>query len=153
MLGLQSAELGCVAIAFAAQQLAKPPFALAGGNVRMKSSDIKVSKPRSEHLDPPPTHAADVEIDEVDICNPTHPLFGRRFRVHRRCNRPGSKHYVQVFYTEEILLRIPVSALTEPLEPPTKLSLASVADLVSTFRVATACPQPKPLSGPLSQKP
>ncbi len=46
MLGLLSAELGFVAIAFAAQQLSKAFFALAGGNVRMKSSDIKVSKPR-----------------------------------------------------------------------------------------------------------
>lgn len=56
-----------------------------------------------------------------------------------------------VFYTQEILLRIPSSALTEPQEPPTKLTLESMAELVSTFRVATSsCPPKKPLSGPPS---
>ena len=47
MLGPLSDELGCIAIAFAAQQLAKAFFALAGGNVRMKATDIEVSMPKS----------------------------------------------------------------------------------------------------------
>ena len=106
----------------------------------------------SAHLNTPPTNSPDTDIDEVDICDPTHPLFGRRFRVQRRCNRPGGVPFLHVFYTEEILLRIPASALTVPLEPPTKLTLASVADLVSTFRVATACPSQNPPSGLPSQK-
>lgn len=106
---------------------------------------------RTPHLNTTPTESADVGIEEVVIHNPTHPLFGRRFRVHHRVHRPAKEPAVVVFFTEEILLRIPVSALTEPLEPPTKLTLESMAELVSTFRVATSsCPSKKPPSGPLS---
>lgn len=103
------------------------------------------------HLNTPPTQSADVSTEEIVIRNPSHPLFGRRFRVHHRSHRPIKDPSVVVFYTQEILLRIPTSALTEPQEPPTKLTLESMAELVSTFRVATSsCPPKKPLSGPLS---
>jgi hypothetical protein len=78
-------------------------------------------------------------------------LFGQRFRVHHRINRPGKEPSIQVFFTQEILIRIPISALSEPQEPATTLTLESMADLVATFRVATSsCPSKKPPSGPLS---
>jgi hypothetical protein len=113
----------------------------------------RTSKGRSEHLSTLSTDSPAIDNDEVDICNPTHPLFGRRFQVQRRYNRPGGVPFLDVFYTEEILLRIPASALTVPLESPTKLTLASVTDLVSTFRVATACPSQNLPSGLPSKKP
>ena len=102
-------------------------------------------------LNAAPAPSVHLDAEEVVICNPTHPLFGRRFRVHHRIERPGKEPSVLVFFTEEILIRITVSALTEPHEPPTKLTLSSMAELVSTFRVAAlSCPSTKPPSGPLS---
>src|SRR5262249_5831679 len=98
-----------------------------------------------------PARSVQPDTDEVAICNPTHPLFGQRFRVHHREERPGKAPSVLVFFTEEILIRIPVSALTEPHEPPTKLTLSSMAELVSTFQVAAlSSPSTNPPSGPLS---
>jgi hypothetical protein len=84
-------------------------------------------------------HEADA-ADEVEITNPTHPLFGRRFRVYKRFCRPGKEPTVQVFFTDEILLRIPTSALRVPNEPLTKLTMESVDDLVTAFRAVAACP-------------
>ena len=103
------------------------------------------------HLNTAPARNVHPDTDEAVICNPTHPLFGRRFRIHHRDDRPGKEPSLLVFFTEEILIQIPVSALREPQEPPTKLTLASMAELVSTFQVAArSCPPKKPSSGPPS---
>ena len=116
----------------------------------MKGWSSQLNPPSTDRPQPDETEDG---ADEVAICNPAHPLYGRRFRLHRRCETPGREPFVQVFYTEEILLRVPAWALTEPQEPPSKLSLSSVAELVSTFQVVSACPPPKRPSGPPSRTP
>lgn len=101
-------------------------------------------------LNATPAQSVQLDTEEVVICNPTHPLLGRRFRVHHRIERPGKEPSVEVFFTPEILIRIPLSALTPPTEPPTTLTLASMQEVVATFRVAaTSCPPQKTPSGPL----
>lgn len=107
---------------------------------------------KSLHLNPTAARAVQGVEEEVVIRNPTHPLFGKQFRVHHRQERPGKEPSVFLIFSEELLLRVPVSALTEPVEPPTKLTLTSMAELVSAFRVvSSSCPSMKPLSGPPSQ--
>ena len=94
------------------------------------------------------------DIDEVVIKNRTHPLYGRTFRVHHRVTRPDLEPSVIAFLAAERLIRIPVSALSEALEPPTKLTLSSMTELVVIFEVAArSCPSAKVPSGPPSQTP
>ncbi len=109
---------------------------------------------KASELDATPPATVHDDVDEVVIQNRTHPLFGRTFRVHHRVNRPGKEPTVVVFFTPEILIRIPVSALSEALEPPTKLTLSSMTELVVIFEVAArSCPSAKVPSGPPSQTP
>lgn len=109
---------------------------------------------KASELDATPPATVHDDVDEVVIQNRTHPLFGRTCRVHHRVNRPGKEPTVVVFFTPEILIRIPVSALSEALEPPTKLTLSSMTELVVIFEVAArSCPSAKVPSGPPSQTP
>lgn len=44
------------------------------------------------------------------MTDPTHPLFGRRFRVLSISHRPGSAGHVVVAYRQQMRLRIPLPA-------------------------------------------
>jgi hypothetical protein len=44
------------------------------------------------------------------VTDPTHPLFGRRFRVLSISHRPGSPGHVVVAYRQHLRLRIPLPA-------------------------------------------
>ena len=110
------------------------------------------TKGKASQLDATPPASVQDDHDEVAILNRTHPLFGRTFRVHHRVHRPGQEPTVVVFFAPEILIRIPVSALSEAQEPPTKLTLTSMTELVVTFGVAThSCPPKKVPSSRPSQ--
>ncbi len=113
-----------------------------------------LSKGKASELDATPFVSVHDDTDEVVIRNRTHPLFGREFRVHHRVNQPGKEPTVVVFFTPEILIRIPVSALSEAPGPPTRLTLDSMTELVTTFGVVTAsCPPKKSSCSRPSQTP
>jgi hypothetical protein len=72
---------------------------------------------------------------EVTVCEPTHPLFGRTFRVIRRSVHRGGGFPLsyEVEYRDGASLLIPVAA-TEPrksMENRTKLSVEALHDLTS----------------------
>ena len=88
---------------------------------------------------------------EIDVTDPAHPLFGRRFVVLSVANSPQSASTVTVRYRDYMRLRIPWSATS--LAPPrqlstTKLTLAAVTELVTLARQCEVlCPSPPKPSG------
>jgi hypothetical protein len=71
----------------------------------------------------------------VTVLDPSHPLFGRRFRVARWGMGPSALHgRVYVFLRNELTLCLPASAIAPPSEQVvSKLSAGSVGDLVAAF--------------------
>ena len=71
---------------------------------------------------------------EIEVTDPTHPLFGRRFAlisVSSPLQGPGSAF---VSYREYMVLRLPVASTTLALSRPvlsTKLTLSAVKELVT----------------------
>ena len=106
-------------------------------------------------LDAPLNHSPDVPCEEVTVCDPTHPLYGRTFKVHFRSLRLGAEPIIQVVLREGRLLRLPISALAPPWEPGTKLNLSAVAELVTVFGALAPplCPSVLSPSGPPSRLP
>ena len=96
-----------------------------------------------------PFHYPDGErAKTVEVTDPTHPLFGRTFRV-VTYSTLGDAQYVLVVYREQMLLRIPLSATT--LRPAqrrvsTKLTLAAVQELLSVAE-EVVCPLSPETSG------
>jgi hypothetical protein len=90
-------------------------------------------------------------VTEIEVTDPTHPLFGRRFPVHSISAPERGGIYVLVLYRESFTLRIPLSASN--LAPPrsvsfTKLTSDSVAQLVTLAEQCEAvCPPDPPTSG------
>ena len=74
------------------------------------------------------------EVTEIEVTDPKHPLFGRRF-VLRSANEPRyGKHYVLVVYRDSMLLRIPIDATNlaaARLMPCTKLTRDAITELVT----------------------
>jgi hypothetical protein len=69
----------------------------------------------------------------VEVTDPTHPLFGRRFPVLSISSPPNASGYVDVAYREYMTLRIPKHATN--LVPvwstlQTKLTVAAVKQLI-----------------------
>lgn len=73
--------------------------------------------------------------DEVQVYDPTHPLYGRRFRVHsfEKGDAGRDRRHVLVWYENEALLRLPLRALTRAEHDAgsvTKLTTDSITELV-----------------------
>ena len=71
---------------------------------------------------------------EIEVTDPTHPLFGRRFPVRQIGDTQRGATHVFVAYREYMTLRIPLHMTTLiPIRPatPTKLTLDAVQELVS----------------------
>lgn len=74
-------------------------------------------------------------VTEIEVTDPTHPLFGRRFSILSiSTSQPDSAGHVLVSYREYMSLRI--SFLSTNLAPPrsagqTKLTLDALTDLIS----------------------
>ena len=49
-------------------------------------------------------------VAEIEVTDPSHPLFGRRFRVRHISRQPNRPGYVYVSYRSFMTLRIPVPA-------------------------------------------
>ena len=77
--------------------------------------------------------------EEVQVLDPRHPLFGRRFQVlGRSLFRKGSSlPFYEVAYCDGVTLNVPV-AVTEPFAsptPPTKLSVESLLELLNVVNL------------------
>ena len=62
------------------------------------------------YLDTPLNNRPDSDPEEVEVIDPTHPLFGRRFPVLSISRQPQSPPTVFVAYRDTMRLRIPVSS-------------------------------------------
>ena len=85
----------------------------------------------------------DNEVTEIEVTDPTHPLFGRRFSVRRIGDTWHGASHVFVVYRQHMTLRIPLAATTLlPTRPHlrTKLTLDAVQELVTLAeQVPTLC--------------
>ena len=75
------------------------------------------------------------ELTEIEVTNPTHPLYGRRFPLISVSHPPQGTPHVFVTYRQEIVLKIPL-ADTNLLEEPrqhafTKLTLHTIEATIS----------------------
>jgi len=94
------------------------------------------------------------ELTEIEIIDPTHPLFGRRFMLRSAQPQGPTAEYVFVAYREHMMLRIPRAATTlvsQVPRVPTTLTSQAITELIS---LAEQCEvlcrtTPKP-SGPPS---
>lgn len=78
-------------------------------------------------------------VTEIEVTDPTHPLFGRRFPVLSITSTPTAVGHIFVAYRGHIVLRIPLLATN--LVPPrprgqSKLTFAAVIELLA---VAAEC--------------
>jgi hypothetical protein len=96
--------------------------------------------------------------DEIEVTDPSHPLFGRRFPVRHISRQPNSSGYVYVSYRDFMTLRIPLPAtqLAAPYPTPptrTKLTVEAIQDLLSFLeRSEPPCPFRPETSGTDSPK-
>jgi hypothetical protein len=90
-------------------------------------------------------------LTEIEVTDPTHPLFGRRFPVLSISSPPQGAGSVLVQYREHMALRIPVLATnlaSARSAPQTKLTLEAVAALVAlAVECEVLCPSNPPKSG------
>jgi hypothetical protein len=92
------------------------------------------------------------ESEEVEVTDPTHPLFGRRFRVESISHPPHRPGHVTVAYREGMRLRLPVVATNltpgSVTLPRTKLTRDALRDLLSVLKECeSSCPDPRSVSG------
>src|SRR6266702_6591404 len=94
-----------------------------------------------EYLHTPVNNPPVDDPTEVEVTDPTHPLFGRRFALLSTRPRPHSVGYIFVAYRNTMVLRIPHAATSLVAAPPesaprTKLTTHAVTELIS---FATTC--------------
>ena len=91
------------------------------------------------------------KVTEVEVTDPTHPLFGRRFPVLSISSAPNAVGCAYVTYRDYMTLRIPRDATN--LAPArstleTKLTIAAVEQLVSVARECKVlCQENQKMSG------
>jgi len=93
----------------------------------------------------------------IEIVDPTHPLYGRRFHVvwlYQPAQGPG---FVDVLYREHIRLRLPVSATDRAACPlalsRTKLTMEAIQQLIALVKECHSCRNQSATSGRDSPKP
>ncbi len=108
----------------------------------------------STHLNTPVNNPPVDDLAEVEVTDPGHPLYGRRFALLSTRPRPHSVGYIFVTYRDTMVLRIPQAAtslVTLPLEPQplTKLTSHAITELISfAEQCEVLCPATQPNSGP-----
>jgi|SRR5919106_1490216 hypothetical protein len=105
------------------------------------------------HLNTPLNNPPVDDPTEVEVTDPTHPLFGRRFALLSTRLRPHSVGYLFVAYRDTMVLRIPQTATNVVLPPPesasmSKLTLHAITELISLAeQCEVLCPATQPNSG------
>src|SRR5262249_35653946 len=116
------------------------------------SSTASARRCPTAHHDAPIKDESPGDLEEVEVTEPTHPLFGRRFQVLSITRPPGRLGHVLVAYRHGARLRIPVLATnlapTAPALPRTKLTRAALLDLLSLVKECeVTCPDQPNVSG------
>ena len=107
--------------------------------------------PTAQH-DAPFQDTSPGDLEEVEVTDPTHALFGRRYQVLSITHPLGSPGHVLVAHRDGVCLRIPVLATnlapSAPALPRTKLTRAALLDLLSLVKECEAlCPDHRNASG------
>src|SRR5437867_4920150 len=109
--------------------------------------------PTTEHLNTPVNNPSTDDLTEVEITDPGHPLFGRRFVLLSTRPRPHSMGYIFVAYRDTMVLRIPQTATNLVSPPPesapmSKLTSHAITELISLAeQCEVLCPATQPNSG------
>jgi hypothetical protein len=111
---------------------------------------------RTTHpLNTPFDNPASPALPEIEITDPTHPLFGQRFPLVSRISSLRGPDYLLVAYRPSMLLRIPRAATSlNPSLPVsrTKLTAQAIQELVTlATQYEVLCPSSPPPSGPASR--
>ena len=107
--------------------------------------------PTIPQLDTPFNNPREEELIEVEVTDPTHALFGRRFPLLSLSSTLSRVEHVLVGFRGHMALRIPVSATnlapTRPC-PRAKLTLAAITELISLAeQCEVLCPSNRARSG------
>src|SRR5713101_7106798 len=92
--------------------------------------------PTTEHLNTPLNNPPIDDLTEVEVTDPGHPLFGRRFVLLSTRPRAHSMGYIFVAYRDTMVLRIPQTATNLVSPPPasapiSKLTSHAITELIS----------------------
>jgi hypothetical protein len=107
----------------------------------------------SHHLNTPFKNPPHEQTQEIEVTDPTHPLFGRRFQlisVFAPLHSPG---HVLVAYRQQMVLSIPLMATSLSAPRPalgTKLTWHALTELLSLAEqceVLSCHPEPKTSGG------
>ena len=107
----------------------------------------------STHLHTPLNNPPVDDPTEVEVTDPAHPLFGRRFALLSTRPRPHSVGYLFVAYRDTMVLRISQTATNIASPPPestsmSKLTLHAITELISLAeQCEVLCPATQPNSG------
>jgi hypothetical protein len=105
------------------------------------------------HLNTPVNNPPVDDPAEVEVTDPSHPLYGRRFALLSTRPRRHSVGYLFVAYRDPMVRRIPQAATSlvmPPPEPPplTKLPSHAITELISyAEQCEVLCPAIPPNSG------
>src|SRR5207253_3539290 len=107
----------------------------------------------TEHLNTPINNPPIDDLTEVEVTDPGHPLFGRRFVLLSTRPRSHSIGYIFVAYRDTMVLRIPQTATDLVAPPPesaplSKLTSQAITELMSLAeQCEVLCPATQPRSG------
>jgi len=111
------------------------------------------SRQTIEHLNTPVNNPPVDDPTEVEVTDPAHPLFGRRFALLSTRPRPHSVGYLFVAYRDTMVLRIAQTATNIVSPPPESTSMSQLTLHAITERISLAeqcevlCPATQPHSG------
>src|SRR5919108_5383352 len=107
----------------------------------------------TEHLNTPLNNPPIDDLTEVEVTDPGHPLFGRRFVLLSTRPRSHSMGYLFVAYRGTMVLRLPQIATDLVAPPPksvllSKLTSHAITELISLAeQCEVLCPATQPKSG------
>src|SRR5437667_10124761 len=105
-----------------------------------------------EYLHTPVNNPPVDDPTEVEVTDPTHPLFGRRFALLPTRPRPHRVGYLFVAYRDTMVLRLPHVATSLVATPPESASMTQLTFHALTELMASAeqcevlCPATQPNS-------
>lgn len=107
-------------------------------------------------LDIPINNRTTEALTEVQVTDPTHPLFGRCFAPLRRLTPSRGQTHVLMVYREGVFLRLPLvvtDLVLSERRPPSKLTTQAVTELVTLAEQSRLlCPSPPKPSGNTSAR-
>jgi hypothetical protein len=107
----------------------------------------------TEYLHTPFKNPLNEPAQEMEVTDPTHPLFGRRFQLLSGCAPRHTPGHVRVAYRQQMVLRIPLLATSLARPRPARATTLTSPALTELIALAEACavrscpPDPKTSGG------